>query len=350
MTKKSDYTKIEELGEFGLIALLTQEIQLQHEASEKGIGDDAAVLDFGVRKCLISTDLLVEGVHFDMAYMPLKHLGYKSIVVNLSDIAAMNAHPTQVTISLAISSKYSLEAVQEIYEGMKLACKKYKVDIVGGDTTSSQSGLCISITVLGSAEKDQITYRSGAGVHDLICVTGDLGAAYAGLLVLEREKTVFLANPGAQPDLSGHDYVIGRQLKPEPRLDIVDLLKEMGILPTSMIDISDGLASELLHICSESRCGCAIYEEKIPIDEAAFSLLEEFNIVPHTAALNGGEDYELLFTVKQTDFEKVKLIPGLSVIGHITDESEGAAMITRTGSVIELKAQGWDALRKRDNI
>ena len=340
-------TDISTLGEFGLIDHLTKNIVLKNPGTIKGVGDDAAVFDTNGKLLLLSTDLLLEGVHFDLTYMPLKHLGYKAAVVNFSDIAAMNGIPKQLTVSLAISNRFSLEAIVEIYNGIKMACSKYQVDLVGGDTSSSLTGLLLSITVTGEAEKDEIVYRNGAQENDLLCVTGDLGGAYTGLLVLEREKQVYKANPAMQPELTGYDYVLGRQLKPEARTDIRNLLVGIGVHPTSMIDISDGLASEILHICSQSNVGCRLYEEKIPIDPETKQTANEFKIVPTVCALNGGEDYELLFTVRQEDYDKIKDIAGISMIGHMTTPSDGAHLITTDGLVMELTAQGWDALRKQ---
>ncbi|MCL2132349.1 MAG: thiamine-phosphate kinase [Lentimicrobiaceae bacterium] len=339
-------TPLSEYGEFGLIEHLTQDIELQNASSVLGVGDDAAIIDAKNRHQVISTDLLVEGVHFDMHYTPLKHLGYKAIAGNLSDIAAMNALPEQVLAGIALSSRYTVEAVEELYQGMRLCCNRYGVDLVGGDTTSSVSGLFISITVLGYADKEKITRRNGANEHDLICVSGDLGGAYMGLLLLEREKEVYLQDPDNQPDLAGNDYILERQLKPEPRLDIVKQLAEKGILPTAMIDISDGLASEILHICKASQKGCCLYEDKIPIDVNTYDLAMEFGIVPSVAALNGGEDYELLFTIKQADYEKIKQIKDVSVIGHITDKNSDCQLITKDEKAVELKAQGWNSFRK----
>jgi thiamine-monophosphate kinase len=345
MQEKKNITRTElsELGEFGLIKHLTEGIEIKNKSTIEGIGDDAAVISSKDGEILISTDLLIEGVHFDLTYTPLKHLGYKAAVINFSDIAAMNAVPEQITVSIAISNRFSLEAVEELYEGIKLACRKYKVDMVGGDTSSSVSGLFISITVIGRAKKEDITYRKGAKVNDLVFVSGDLGAAYMGLILLEREKKVFKANPNAQPELAGHDYILERQLKPEARTDIIKLLKELNIKPTSMIDISDGLASEILHICDASGMGCAIYEDKIPIDPATLSMAGEFNIEPVIAALSGGEDYELLFTIDQKDFEKIKDIKTISVIGHITEANSGANLVGRDSALIPITAQGWDA-------
>ncbi|MBN2639785.1 MAG: thiamine-phosphate kinase [Bacteroidales bacterium] len=343
----SKLTTISDLGEFGLIERLTSDITPKNESTVFGIGDDAAVLDNGGEKfTIISKDLLVEGVHFDMVYTPLKHLGYKAATVNFSDMAAMNGVPKQMIVGLAISSKYSVEAIEEVYEGMKMACDVYGVDFVGGDTTSSLHGLVLSVTIIGEVEKNKITYRKGAQPNDLLCVTGDLGGAYMGLLVLEREKQGFKANPDIQPDMDGKEYILQRQLKPEPRTDIVKKLSENNIIPTAMIDISDGLASEALHIAKASNTGVAIYEEKIPIDQSTFDTANEFKIVPSVAALNGGEDYELLFTVNQNDFEKIKNLDGITIIGYITDSTEGNRLITNGNQVVELKAQGWDGLRK----
>ncbi len=340
-------TNISELGEFGLIDHLTRDIKLNQPSTVMGVGDDAAVLKTGGKKyTLVSTDLLIEGVHFDMVYTPLKHLGYKSAIVNFSDMAAMNGVPKQIVVGLGISSKYTLEALEEFYAGLKKACELYKVDFVGGDTTSSVHGLFISVTVIGEVEKDKIAYRKGAKPGDLLCVSGDLGGAYMGLLLLEREKTVFQANPQAQPELEGKDYILQRQLKPEARVDIVETLKKADVIPTSMIDISDGLASEALHLAKSSEVGVAIYEEKIPIDQLTFDTAREFKIVPSVAALNGGEDYELLFTVDQKDYDKIKVIPELRIIGYISDAAEGNRLVTPDNHIVELTAQGWDALKK----
>lgn len=342
-TKKR--TELGELGEFGLIDLLSKRFHIKNNSTIKAVGDDAAVMEYGNKQTLISTDLLVEGIHFDLSYCPLKHLGYKAAVVNFSDIAAMNGNPRQLLVGLAVSNRFSVEALEELYDGIKLACDKYNVDLVGGDTTSSTSGLFISMTITGDADKAETTYRNGAKEGDLLCVSGNLGAAYMGLLLLEREKQVYKANPQMQPELDGYDYILQRQLKPEARVDIVKLLKENDIKPTSMIDISDGLASEILHICKQSETGCNLYEEKIPIDTETALLAEEFKIVPVVTALNGGEDYELLFTVPQSDYEKIKNLTDISVIGYITDKNSGANLITPQGTAIPLKAQGWDALK-----
>ncbi|CAM3915096.1 MULTISPECIES: thiamine-phosphate kinase [Flavobacterium] len=342
--KNQKKTSIAELGEFGLIEHLTKDIQITQESTIKSIGDDAAVLDFNNKKVVVSTDLLIEGVHFDLAYMPLKHLGYKAVVVNISDICAMNATATQITVSIAVSNRFPLEALEEFYEGVKFAAKTYNVDIVGGDTTSSQKGLVISITAIGESNLDDITYRSGAQPTDLLVVTGDVGAAYMGLQVLEREKQVFQVNPNNQPDLEQYSYLIERQLKPEARKDIKELLSKLEVKPTSMIDISDGLSSEVLHICKQSSVGCNLYEDKIPADPQLINVCEEFNIDITTIALSGGEDYELLFTIKMEDFDKIKANPNFSIIGHMVEEKEGVHLITRANTKIKLKARGWNAL------
>ncbi len=344
--KKPAHTDISTLGEFGLIHHLTKDFPLVNKSSRKGIGDDAAVIEYDAdEQTLLSTDLLLEGVHFDLSWMPLRHLGYKSIVVNLSDIAAMNGIAQQVLVSIGISNRFSVEALDELFAGMKMACDKYKVDLVGGDTSSSAQGLVISVTVVGKAKKEDIVYRNGAQVNDLICVSGDLGAAYAGLLILQREKKTFEANPNFQPDLQGFEYVIERQLKPEARFDVMEKLRKVGIKPTSMMDISDGLSSELHHICSQSGTGCSIYEEKIPVDIETGRVAEEFNVTDITMALHGGEDYELLFTVPLAEYEKLKDRDDILVIGHITDKNDGMNLITKAGQSISLKAQGWDSFR-----
>lgn len=335
-------TDISDLGEFGLIDQLTKNIVLKNESSLVGVGDDAAVIQVSEDTVqLISTDMLVEGIHFNLMYMPLKHLGYKAVAVNVSDICAMNGTAQQITVSLAVSSRFPLEALEELYEGIQLACTNYGVDLVGGDTTSSTSGLVINVTVLGTAKKEDVVYRSGAKEYDLLVVTGDLGAAYMGLQVLEREKEVFKANPSIQPDLDGHDYIIERQLKPEARKDIIGYLKELEVKPTAMIDISDGLASEILHLCKASKVGCHVYDEKVPIDAKTSMTAIDFNLDPNTCALNGGEDYELLFTIDQKDFDKIKGNPHMTVIGHITNENDGIYYVDKNGSAITLKAQGW---------
>jgi thiamine-monophosphate kinase len=341
---KRNVTPISEIGEFGLIERLTNKIKLKHSSTLKGIGDDAAVLDFKDKKIVVTTDLLTEGIHFNLMYTPLKHLGYKSIVVNLSDVAAMNATPRQVTVSLAISSKFSVEAIEELYEGIFMACEKYQVDLIGGDTTSSLTGLTISVTAIGEADTEKLVYRSGAKVNDLLCVTGDLGGAYMGLQLLERENEVFKLNNTVQPQFEGKDYILGRQLKPEARVDMAKIFEELQVQPTAMIDISDGLSSEVMHICKQSGVGAKVYEDKIPLDEQTKSMALEFNINPLVAALNGGEDYELLFTLPVADFDKVKNHPDITVIGHISQSAEGTVLVTGGGSEIELTAQGWNPL------
>ncbi|HNX44815.1 MAG TPA: thiamine-phosphate kinase [Bacteroidales bacterium] len=341
-------TELSELGEFGLIDRLTENISLLNPSTLKGVGDDAAVIDNQNKLTLVSTDLLIEGIHFDLTFTPLKHLGYKSAVVNFSDIYAMNGSPKQLFVGISVSNRFSAEALDELYSGIKLACKHYHVDLAGGDTTSSPQGLFLALTVTGVADKNKVVYRNTAKPNDLICVSGDLGGAYMGLLLLEREKQVFLANPDMQPDLQGHDYIIGRQLKPEARKDIIESLDKAGILPTSMIDISDGLASEIMHICKGSKAGCRIYEEKIPIDAMTVMTAEEFNISPVTAAMNGGEEYELLFTVRMEDYEKIREIEGITVIGHITGAEEGCNLVTGDNVLVEIKAQGFDHMKEKE--
>ncbi len=341
MDKEKKITSISELGEFGLIDHITKPFRVVNSSTIKGVGDDAAVLDYGPKQIVVSTDLLTEGIHFNLMYVPLKHLGYKAVIVNLSDICAMNAIPRQITVSLAVSGKFSVEALDELYAGIKMACEKYEVDLIGGDTTSSLTGLTISISVLGEVEKNDIVFRSGAKPNDLLCVTGDLGGAYMGLQLLERENEVFKVNENMKPQLEGYEYIIERQLKPEARVDIVKAFKHLGIKPTSMIDISDGLSSEIHHLCKNSNVGCNVYEDKIVMDLQTRSMAEELNINPLIAALNGGEDYELLFTVDVKDYDKIKNDPDFSVIGHMTNVSEGINLITGTGSAIPLEAQGW---------
>ncbi len=338
-------TELSNLGEFGLIDRIKQKFTIQNATSIKGIGDDAALLSAGEEVLLVSTDMLLEGVHFDLGYMPLQHLGYKAVAVNVSDIAAMNARPEQIVVSLAISNRFSLEAVDTLYEGIRAACESYKVDLVGGDTSSSVSGLVISITVIGRAAKNKVTQRSGANANDIICVTGDLGAAYIGLQVLEREKQVFLTNPEMQPDLEKYEYLVGRQLKPEARMDIVYELAERNCVPTSMIDISDGLASELLHLSKNSTLGVKIFEDKVPIDHDTYETAIEFNLDPITCALNGGEDYELLFTISPTDHEKVKNHPDIHFIGHMHPNANQNVMVTKQQTLVPLTAQGWNHFR-----
>ncbi|WP_167614330.1 thiamine-phosphate kinase [Maribellus sediminis] len=342
MSKEIKQTSISELGEFGLIDRLTKGIELKNSSTIKGVGDDAAVMEFGDKQVVVSTDLLTEGIHFNLMYVPLKHLGYKSVVVNLSDIYAMNATPKQITVSIAISGKFSVEAIDELYSGIHLACEKYNVDLVGGDTTSSLTGLTICITAIGEARKEDIVMRSGAQANDLLCVSGDLGGAYMGLQLLERENEVYKVNPNVQPQLDGYDYILERQLKPEARVDIVAAFKKLGIKPTSMIDISDGLSSEIMHLCKNSGTGCSLFEDKIPMDNQTKQMAEELNINPLVAALNGGEDYELLFTLSLDDYEKIKNDPDFTIIGHMTEAAEGTNLITAAGSAIALQAQGWN--------
>ncbi|MCJ0741733.1 thiamine-phosphate kinase [Pedobacter montanisoli] len=346
MFENKERTSIAELGEFGLIKHLTDNFKIKHESSVKGIGDDAAVFDFKDKQVLVSTDLLLEGIHFDLSYVPLMHLGYKAVQVNLSDIYAMNGMATQITVSIGVSSKFPLEAVEEIYKGIELACNKFNIDLVGGDTSASKQGLVISITSIGYAAKEDVTYRNGAQEGDLLCVSGDLGGAYVGLQILEREKQIFLENPQIQPDLEGKDYIIERQLKPEGRRDIVDLLAQIKVKPTSMIDVSDGLASEILHIATQSNVGVRIYEDKLPIDPQTYETARELGLDPTVCALNGGEDYELLFTIKQADYDKIKNDVDISVIGHITDQNSGCVMVSKSDVLHELKAQGWNAFKK----
>lgn len=341
--KNSSKTKISSLGEFALIDHLTKTFDLTQKSSVLGIGDDAAVLDLSNGQTVVSTDLLIEGVHFDLSYMPLKHLGYKAVMVNLSDIYAMNAQPTQITISLAVSNRFTLEALEELYAGILLGCKNHKVDLVGGDTTSSTSGLTLSVTAIGSVNEEKITRRSGAKENDLLVVSGDLGGAYSGLQILEREKAVFKVNPNNQPDLSSYAYSIERQLKPEARKDVIELLKELNVTPSSMIDISDGLSSEILHLSKASQVGFHLFEDKLPIDPEVIKICEEFKLNTTTAVLNGGEDYELLFTVAQKEFDKIKNHPLLSIIGHACDFRGGCQLINGLGQQIELTAQGWQS-------
>lgn len=346
--KEPSKTALGELGEFGLIEHLTQQFSISQESTIYGIGDDAAILDFNNLQTVITTDLLVEGVHFDLSYMPLKHLGYKAVMVNLSDVYAMNAKATQITVSIAVSNRFPLEALEELYSGISHAARTYGVDLVGGDTTSSTKGLLISITALGTAQPENIVKRSGAKPNDLLVVTGDLGAAYMGLQVLEREKEVFKVNPNAQPDLEPYTYLVERQLKPEARRDIIESFEKLELKPTSMIDISDGLSSEIIHLCKSGNVGCKLYEEKIPLDPQVISVCEEFDIDSTTVALNGGEDYELLFTVDQGDYDKLKANPHFTIIGHITPETEGMHLITRANTQIPIVARGWNALNEND--
>jgi thiamine-monophosphate kinase len=346
--RDSQKTSIASLGEFGLIDHLTRGATMKQPSTIQAAGDDAAVIDAGDNYILLTKDLLLEGVHFDLSYYPLRHLGYKAIVVNLSDIYAMNGTPRQVIVGLGLSSKFPLAAIEEIYKGMYMACEKYGVDLVGGDTTSSLRGLFLSVTALGTVDKDKLVYRGPALENELLCVSGDLGAAYAGLLILEREKAVFKANPKMQPDLEGYDYILERQLKPEARQDIVRLLDELKIKPTAMIDISDGLASEIKHICKHSDLGCTVFEDKIPIDQLTYDTARAFDMDPTLYAMNGGEDYELLFTIKTEQYELIKNSPEISVIGHMTHKSNGINLVSKSGPVVEIKAQGWDHLKKKD--
>jgi thiamine-monophosphate kinase len=336
-------TELGDLGEFGLIRKLTSDFSLKNPGSLVGVGDDAAVISVDENRVqLVSTDMLLEGVHFNLMYMPLKYLGYKAVAVNVSDICAMNGKAEQITVSIAVSNRFPVEALEELYSGIKAACDHYQVDLVGGDTTSSFSGLIISVTAIGSAERSKVVYRSGAKEMDLLVVTGDLGGAYMGLQVLEREKQVFQENPSIQPDLEGHEYIIQRQLKPEARVDVIGYLGELEVVPTSMIDISDGLASEILHLCKASNTGCYVYDEKIPIDATTSMAAIDFNLDPVTCVLNGGEDYELLFTIAQQDYEKIKGNPHMTVIGHMTNAADGTYFIDKNGSAVTLRAQGWD--------
>lgn len=336
-------TELEQLGEFGLIEKLTSNFSNTQDSTIYGVGDDAAVIAKNDKEVtLISTDMLLEGVHFNLMYMPLKHLGYKAVVVNLSDIYAMNGTPEHITVSIGVSNRFPAEALEELYEGIKKACDIYKVDLIGGDTTSSLTGLVISITAVGSAPKDDVVYRSGAKENDLLIATGDLGAAYMGLQILEREKEVYKANPDIQPDLDGFDYLLERQLKPEARKDVIQFLKELDVKPTAMIDISDGLASEIFHICNSSKLGCHLYNDKIPIDTTVSTTAIDFNLDPVTCALNGGEDYELLFTISQTDYEKIKGNPHMTIVGHMVDEAAGVYLVDSNNSLVPLRAQGWN--------
>ena len=339
--KNRQRTELSDLGEFALIDHLTKNFKMNHKSTIKGVGDDAAVLDFKDNKIVVTTDLLVEGVHFDLSYMPLKHLGYKSVVVNLSDVCAMNATPTQITVSIAVSNRFPLEALEELYAGIETAASVYNIDVIGGDTTSSTTGLLISITAIGIIDDDNEVYRYGAKPNDLLVVSGDLGGAYLGLQILEREKEVYKVNPNNQPDLEPYSYIIERQLKPEARKDIIKLLKDLDVKPTSMIDISDGLSSEIMHICKQSEVGCDLFEDKIPLDPVVISTCEEFNMDSTTVALNGGEDYELLLTISQEDFPKIKANPSLTVIGFIKEKESGIHLVTRAETKIPIKAQGW---------
>lgn len=346
MAKIKDEKDIAKIGEFGLIRLLTSRIKLKNGSSRLGVGDDAAVLDLTGKKTVVTTDMLTEGIHFDLMYTPLKHLGYKAVVVNLSDIYAMNAQPTQVLLSIAISAKFTTEMIEELYDGVHLACENYGVDLIGGDTSSSLTGLMISVTAIGQAEDDELVYRSGAQQNDLICVSGDLGASYMGLQLLEREKQIFQQTGETQPDLSEHDYILERQLKPEARRDVIGFFREKAIKPTAMIDISDGLSSEILHLCEASKKGCRIYADKIPVADETKRMAEEMGMESATIALNGGEDYELLFTVSLEHYDKIIGTPGLSIIGHITKQDEGRYLVNSDGSLLEVQAMGWNSLSK----
>ena len=345
--KNQELTPISTLGEFGLIKHLTQFFPVENASTELGVGDDAAIINAEGKKVLVSTDMFTEGVHFNLGYTPLKHLGYKVVVAGISDIAAMNAVPTQIMISVAVSNRFPVEALEEIYAGIQLACRRYKVDLVGGDTTSSQAGLVINVTAIGLESSEKIINRNGAKPNDLLVVTGDLGGAYMGLQILEREHSVYLKNPNMQPEMEGYDYILERQLKPEARTDIKGILEELGVKPTSMIDVSDGLASEVLHLSDRSKVGFRIYEEKIPMDELTISTADEFNLNPVMTALNGGEDYELLFTISQSDFDKIKNNPDFTIIGHAVEEEQGNYLVLRgSNELAELTAQGWDAYLK----
>ena len=345
--KNQELTPISTLGEFGLIKHLTQFFPVENASTELGVGDDAAIINAEGKKVLVSTDMFTEGVHFNLGYTPLKHLGYKVVVAGISDIAAMNAVPTQIMISVAVSNRFPVEALEEIYAGVQLACRRYKVDLVGGDTTSSQTGLVINVTAVGLESSEKIIIRNGVKPNDLLVVTGDLGGAYMGLQILEREHSVYLKNPNMQPEMEGYDYILERQLKPEARTDIKGILEELGVKPTSMIDVSDGLASEVLHLSDRSKVGFRIYEEKIPMDELTISTADEFNLNPVMTALNGGEDYELLFTISQSDFDKIKNNPDFTIIGHAVEEEQGNYLVLRgSNELAELTAQGWDAYLK----
>lgn len=341
----SSRTEIASLGEFGLIDHLTQNNETHHASTVLSIGDDAAVLDHFGKQIVVTTDLLIEGVHFDMVYTPLTHLGYKSVVVNISDVYAMNATPSQITLSIGISNRFSVEALEEFYEGVYAACEKYNVDLVGGDTTTSNKGFIISVTAIGEVAPDRFVKRDGAKKGDLVCVSGDLGAAYLGLLLMEREKKIFMESPSVQPDLESQDYILRRLLKPEARKDIISFFEENDILPTSMMDISDGLSSEILHICKQSNAGCVLHEDKIPVDEASRQFAFKLDLDPTACALSGGEDYELLFTIKQEDYDKIVLNEQISVIGYITEPAEGSHIMTRSGNKHALTAQGWNAFK-----
>ena len=348
MSENIKRTELYELGEFRLIDRLTQDIKIKNDTTAMGVGDDAAVINPTNKQLVVTTDLLLEGIHFDLTYHPLKHLGYKAVVVNLSDVYAMNAHPKQITVSVGLSKRFSLENVEELYSGIYLACERFGVDLVGGDTTSSLTGMVISITAIGEVAKDKICYRSGAKENDLICVTGDLGSAYMGLQLLEREKRVLEGSAGMKPKFDGYDYILERFLKPEPRKPLIDQLEEANIVPTAMIDISDGLSSELLHICRNYKVGCRIYIDKIPIDQITHKMADEMNIDPVVAALNGGEDYELLFTVPIALHDKISEMQGIRIIGHVANENAGAKLVTPHGEEVTITAQGWNALAEEE--
>jgi len=342
--QKTKLTEISQLGEFVLISKLTNFNHIKHKSTIKAIGDDAAVIERSNKETVVTTDLMVEGIHFNLMYTPLKHLGYKAVIVNLSDIYAMNAIPKYITVSIAVSNRFSYEALVELYAGIYTACELYNVDLIGGDTSSSEKGMFISITAIGEGEKENIVYRNTAKPNDLVCVSGDLGAAYMGLQVLERETDIFKSTPEIQPDLSDYDYILKRQLKPEARKDIIEILKLNKIVPTSMIDISDGLSSEILHICNQSQVGCEIYEERLPISDETIKMADEINILPTIAAMNGGEDYELLFTLNLKDYDKIKEFKEITVIGHITELNQGINLITKDGTSAPIIAQGWNAM------
>jgi len=343
--KKNIAASLNDLGEFGLIEHLTKDLNLNHRTTLKGVGDDAAVIELQGKALVVTTDLLLEGIHFNLIYTPLKHLGYKAVVVNLSDVYAMNAIPKQITVSIGISAKFSLESIEALYDGIKLACEKYNVDLVGGDTSSSVTGLTLSITALGEVDREKLSFRHGARINDLVCVSGDLGAAYLGLQLLEREKKLFEEDPSIDPDLSGYDYVLERQLKPEAKKEVVEWFKEAGLVPNAMIDISDGLSSDMLHICKNSGVGCRIYHEKLPIDISTANLAEEFKIDPLVSVMNGGEDYELLFTFPVKYHDTLSGNQDIHIIGHISDVKEGTKLVTHEGNLIELTAQGWNTFR-----
>jgi thiamine-monophosphate kinase len=339
-------TEISTYGEFGLIKHLTEKFKIENPSTLKGVGDDAAVLSYENKKVLVTTDLLLEGIHFDLVYVPLRHLGYKAAVVNFSDIYAMNGEPKQITVSIGVSKRFSVEDLDEFYSGIQMACQKYGVDLIGGDTSASLTGLAISITCIGEADEKDIVYRNAAKENDLVCVTGNLGSAYMGLQLLEREKLVFSGSEEVQPDFEDKEYILQRQLKPEARRDIIQALRQNGILPTAMMDISDGLSSELIHICTQSNVGCRIYEDKIPINIQAVLMAEELNMNIVTAALNGGEDYELLFTASLEDYDKIVAMEGVAIVGHISKSAFGLQLIGREGEEIELRAQGWNSLEE----